>query len=502
MAISLRRFAYGRFLILTVLVGLLSACSSNNNNNSNKANTAATSASTAATTAATAAKNATSGAVQGTATRSSTAAPATAAGGSPAARTPAAASSPAAALPKIGGKVSVLATWGGSEQDSFLAMVKPFEDQTGVKVEYEGTRDLGAVLTSRVEGGNPPDLAGLPGPGQMADLAHAGKLSDLGSVLDQNAMQQQYSDDWRKLGQVDGKQVGIFIKASLKGQIWYDPKTFSQVSGGANPKTFDELMALGNKIAATGVTPWCIGFESGAASGWPGTDWLESIVLRQSGPDVYDRWYQGKIKWTAPEIKKAWQTWSPIVGNDKQVYGGKQGILSTNFGDAGNGLFSSPPKCYMEHQASFITDFFTKANSALKPATDFNFFIFPTIDPQFANSAEVAGDLFGMLHDTPQARALIKYLTTPEAQAIWVKRGGAISPNKLVATDTYPDQLAQGAAQILTSAKTVRFDASDLMPQAMSDAFQRAILDFVQNPSSLDSILADLDRVQADAYKR
>src|SRR5439155_9990838 len=151
---------------------------------------------------------------------------------------------------KIGGTVSVLATWGGDEQDSFLAMVKPFEDQTGVKVQYEGTRDLNAVLTTRVQGGNPPELAGLPGPGQMAEFAKAGKLVDLSGVLDTAAMQSQYSDDWRKLGQVDGKQYGIFIKSALKGQIWYNPKQFSK-NNYTVPKTWDEIMALSNKIAGS-----------------------------------------------------------------------------------------------------------------------------------------------------------------------------------------------------------------------------------------------------------
>src|SRR5205823_5283288 len=110
---------------------------------------------------------------------------------------------------QIGGTVSVLATWGGDEQDSFLAMVKPFEEQTGATVEYEGTRDLNAVLTTRVQGGNPPDVAGLPGPGQMAELARAGKLVDLSAALDQSAMRDQYSEDWLRLGTVDGKPVGV-----------------------------------------------------------------------------------------------------------------------------------------------------------------------------------------------------------------------------------------------------------------------------------------------------
>ena len=425
--------------------------------------------------------------------------PAAAASPSP---SPAAAATKPQPIERIGGRVSVLATWGGSEQEAFLAMVKPFEEQSGVTVEYEGTRDLNAILTTRVQGNNPPDLAGLPGPGQMAEFARAGKLIDLSSVVDQTAFRDQYSEDWVRLGTVENKLVGIFIKAALKGPIWYNAKEFPKVSGGAPPRTWDELIALSEKIAGGGTTPWCIGFASGATSGWPGTDWLEDIVLRQAGPQRYDQWHQGTLAWSSPEIKRAWQSWGQIVGNDRMVFGGRQTMLSTNFGEAGNPLFLAPPRCYLHHQGSFITDFFVTANPNLKPVDDFNFFPFPDIDPQYAGAVEVGGDLFGMFRDTPQARALIKYLTTPEAQAIWVRRGGALSPNKRVALDTYPDPLARQQAQTLIGARIVRFDASDLMPEAMNNAFFKAILDFVQNPGNLDSILAGLDRTREDAYKR
>ena len=410
----------------------------------------------------------------------------------------AACGSPRAVQGGLGGTVNVIAAWGGDEQASFLAMVKPFEDQTGVKVQYEGTRDLNAVLTTRVQGGNPPELAGLPGPGQMAQFAKAGKLVDLGNILDMNAMRDEYPDSFLKLAQVDGKQVGIFIKAALKGPIWYNPKQFT-AKGYTIPKTWDELITLSKKIADSGTTPWCIGFESGAASGWPGTDWLEDIVLRQAGPDVYDSWWQGKTKWTSPDIKKAWQTWGTIVADSKMVLGGKSAMLATAFGDSGNPMFSNPPKCYMHHQASFITDFFVKANPSLKSGEDFNFFMTPDIDSKYSGAVTGAGDLFGMFKDTPQARALMNYLTTPAAQAIWVKRGGALSPDKKV-TD-YPDTISADSAKALTSAKIFRFDASDLMPEAMNAAFWKAVLDYANDPTKLDSILTSLDKVQADSYK-
>jgi alpha-glucoside transport system substrate-binding protein len=420
--------------------------------------------------------------------------PAAAASPSPAARAP-------LQLQRIGGRVSVLGTWSGSEQDSFMAMIQPFMDQTGVTVDYEGTRDLNAVLTTRVQGNNPPDLAGLPGPGPMADFARQGKLVDLSSIVDQQALRDEYANTWIQLGTVDNKLVSIFIKASVKGSIWYDPKTLQRFTSGQNPKTWDELMQLSQRISDSGATPWCVGLESGSASGWPGTDWIEDLVLRQSGPDVYMNWYQGKQAWTSNEIKNAWQAWGQIVGNEKMVYGGRQFILSTNFGDAGNPLFTSPPGCYLHHQLSAITDFFTKNNPNVKPGEDFNYFPFPDINQQYSGSLEVAGDLFGMFKDTPQARALIQYLTTPEAQAIWVKRGGALSPNKRVSADQYPDQISRQLAQDLVGAKTVVFDASDQMPDAMNNAFFMGILNFVQSPGNLDSILADLDRTRADAYK-
>jgi alpha-glucoside transport system substrate-binding protein len=137
----------------------------------------------------------------------------------------------------------------------------------------------------------------------------------------------------------------------------------------------------------------------------------------------------------------------------------------------------------------------------LKPGEDFDFFAFPPIDPSAPKAVEAGGDLFGMFKDTPQARALMKYLTTPEAQTIWVKRGGALSPNRRVSLDDYPDTLSRRAAEILTSADVARFDASDLMPEAVNNAFWKGTLDYVQAPGRLDEILQTLERTAQETYK-
>ncbi len=390
-----------------------------------------------------------------------------------------------------GKSVTVIGTWGGDEEKAFKEMVKPWETQTGNTVKYTGTRDLNAVLTTGVASGVLPDLAGLPGPGQMNDFAKAGALKPLDAVLDVAKYKADTAPALVELGTVDGKITGVFIKAAVKGLIWYSPKLHDFAA--APPTTWDDLTAQAKANQGDANAIWCVGVESGAASGWPGTDWIEDIVLRQAGPEKYNQWWQGTLKWSSPEIKAAFETFGEVVAS---ADGGANTVLTTNFEVGGDGLFKSPPGCVFHHQASFITGLGAFKDAAA--GTDYNFFPFPDIDPQFSGAVEGAGDLFGMFHDTEEAKSLMKYLVTSEAQDIWVKIGGALSANKNATS--YPDDIAKRSAELLTNAKVFAFDASDLMPTAMNQAFWTAILDYTQDPSKLDTILGDLDKVQTDAY--
>jgi alpha-glucoside transport system substrate-binding protein len=391
---------------------------------------------------------------------------------------------------QIGGTVSVIGTWGGDEAEAFRAMVAPFEERTGVTVQFTGTRDINTVLSTGVESGILPDLAGLPGPGQMADWARRGALIDLRDVLDYDKYIAETSAGFVELGTVDDALVGVFVKSAVKGLIFYNPNHYT--GGDLDSWEAVEAAAASPAPAQAG---WCIGIESGAASGWPATDWIEDFVIRQSGPVVYDAWYQGQHPWDSPEIRAAFEAYGQAVQN---TYGGSQFVLSTNFGDAAEPMFTDPPGCLFHHQASFMTGFFDGYPQEPQAGTDYDFFIMPDINPEYPGALTGAGDLFGMFNDTPQSRALMQWLVTAEAQQIWVDRGGAISGNTLVTQ--YPDEVAQKSAEALAQSEVFRFDASDLMPEAMNAAFWQAMLDFTQNPGNLDQILTRLDEVRADAY--
>jgi alpha-glucoside transport system substrate-binding protein len=399
-----------------------------------------------------------------------------------------------------GKSVSIIGTWSGAELDSFNAVLQPWESQTGATVQFEGTRDINAILTTRVAAGNPPDLAAAPSPTLLTRFANEGKVKPLNSVLDMTKLQSEYAKSWLDLGTINGKLYETFSWAALKGLVWYNPKVFS-AKGYTVPKTWSDLMTLQQKIKADGTTPWCMAVESGSASGWAGSDFQKEIALSTMGPNAYDQWWQGKLKWSSPDSKTAWTTFGQVLGpNDANVYGGANYIINTNFGNVGDPMFQTPPKCTMLNQASFITDFFVKANPSLKAGTDFNFFPLPDVSTKYAGSHVVAADSWAMFNDTPAAKSLMQYLVTAPAQAIWVKRGGKLSPNNKTNLADYPDDLTRQIAQLLTATKIARYDAGDLMPADMQAAYWSGILDFIKDPTKLDSILANLDKVQATAY--
>jgi alpha-glucoside transport system substrate-binding protein len=405
-------------------------------------------------------------------------------------------SSTALSSPK---SLEVLNVWGGEEQDSFKAVIAPWTSQNGVTINVNSTRDLDATLTTRIRGNNPPDVAILPNPGKMQQLAGQKKLVALDSFLDMGKIRNDYSKGWIDLGSFNGKFYALFYKAANKGTVWYNPANF-QAGGYSTPASWDDLIALSNKIAGANKYPWSMGVESGAASGWPATDWIAEIFLNNSGPDMYDKWVGHKIPWTDASIKSAFKMFGAIAGGHHYINGAPQSVLATNFTDASFLPFSSPPKAYMYYLGDFTEGFITKQFPKLKAGTDFNFFPFPTINSSYAGSVTGGADVVTVLKDSTTVRSLVKYMATADAQVIWVKRGGFTSPNKSVDLSAYPDAVAQASAKMLTAATSFRFGAGDLMPPAVQQAFWKGTLTFIGDQSQLDSVLSSIESTAQSAY--
>jgi alpha-glucoside transport system substrate-binding protein len=397
--------------------------------------------------------------------------------------------------------LDIYGPWTGPELEAFKKMVKPFEDANNIEVGYTGYRDP-VVLITRVEAGNPPDVAGIPMPGLAMEFAKANKLVDLSSFMDMNMLRSNYSPTWLDLGAYKGKLYGVFIAADIKSLVWYSPKAFA-AAGYALPTTWDEMIALSDKMVADGKTPWAIGLECGAASGWPGTDWIEDIMLRTVGPDVYDLWVAHEISWLDERVQRAFELFGQFALNEKYVYGGTKTELITSYTDAADPLFTTPPNAYMHRQATFIKSFILDHFPNLVPGEDFNFFPLPPIDPQYGTPILGASDMVVMFNDTPEVRAFMEYITSPEAHEIWVAEvAGSCSANRRVNPAVYPDDLTRKAAKILNEASTFRFDGSDLMPSAVgAGSFWTGILDYVSGVP-LIKVLMTIETSALDAYRK
>ncbi|MGN6549657.1 MAG: ABC transporter substrate-binding protein [Pararhizobium sp.] len=391
-----------------------------------------------------------------------------------------------------GQKLTVFGPWRGQDQDLFMSVVAYFEKATGATVDYSSSENYEQQIVIDTQAGNPPNIAILPQPGLIQDLASKGLLTPLGQETE-DFVRKNYAagESWVKFGKYKGKDgtekfFAFPYKADLKSLVWYVPANF-QDAGYEVPKTMEDLKKLTQQIVADGGTPWCIGLGSGGATGWPATDWVEDILLRTAPPETYDKWTMNEIPFTDPAVVNAIKEFGWFAKNPKFVAGGPQAVATTDFRDSPNGLFSVPPKCFLHKQAQFVTDFFPKSVTVGK---DVDFFYFPPYadHPELGKPVEGAGTLAMITKDSPAAKAFIQFLETPIAHEIWMAQTGFLTPFKLANTDVYPNDVLKREDTILLEATTYRFDGSDLMPGKIgAGAFWKAMVNFVGGESAEDA---------------
>jgi alpha-glucoside transport system substrate-binding protein len=376
-------------------------------------------------------------------------------------------------------KVNVVHGWPAQQGEAFEKIVKVFigkHPEIEVIVEVVG-RDRPAYLATRLAAGNPPDLTPHPWLGLQAEWAKTNQIICLEGLVDSSGIM----DALKPLGYFNGKLYGLFVFPNIKSLVWYNKRQFER-SGYQPPGSWDAMLTLSNKIVADGGTPWAIGLESGAASGWPGTDWIEDIMLRSAGPQIYDQWVNHQIPWTHPAVQRAFEYFGQIVLNPNYVLGGPTGALTTNFGDSPSALFTKPPRAFMHRQATFIQGFIRRQNPDLVAGKDYDIFPFPPIDPSGAQRVPilVGGDVVNCFTRRPEVIEFAKFLISREAQEIWVKELGELSSNKNTNPALFTQPITRKAWQILSNATVSRYDASDMMPGAVgTGSFWSGVLDFV-----------------------
>jgi alpha-glucoside transport system substrate-binding protein len=393
-----------------------------------------------------------------------------------------------------GKTVTMFASIISPESDSLQKSWKEFEDCTGIKISYEGSNDFESQLTVRVQGGNAPDFAIIPQPGLLQQMVKSGKVAKPPAATVAN-VDKYWNKAWKAYGTVNGTFYAAPMSANMKSLVWYSPKAFS-AAGYKVPTTWDEMMSLSDQIAAAGKKPWCGGIGSGTATGWPATDWLEEIVLRQLGGDGYDKWVSHDLKFTSNEIKSAMQVLQNWMLNPKYVNGGfgdVKTIATTTFQDAGKPILTG--NCFMLQQASFYEAQWPKGTKVGTDG-DVNAFYLPPISSSVTKPVEGGGEFVTAFSNRPEVQAVQSYLSTPEWHTSRIKVAtGWVSANSGVDKSVYTDPIDQLSAQYLTDPDaTFRFDASDLMPAAVGAGQEwKSMTAIFSGSTSVDQALKDID---------
>ncbi|MET4539992.1 MULTISPECIES: extracellular solute-binding protein [Micrococcaceae] len=385
-----------------------------------------------------------------------------------------------------GKTVSVYSTIVDIEATNLEESWKQFEDCTGITIKYEGSKEFETQIGVRAQSGTAPDVGIFPQPGLLATQARAGYLKPAPQTVS-DLVDKNWSADWKKYGTVDGKFYAAPMLANVKGFVWYAPKTFKD-KGWEVPKTWDEMIELSKKIAADdkNMKPWCAGFESGEATGWPGTDWIEDVVLREHGPEVYDQWITHQIPFNDPKIVDSFDKAGDILLNQDMVNGGfgdVRSILSTGFAQAGQPVLDGT--CAMHHQANFQAANWPAGTNVAEDG-DVWAFITPPIDESKGKAVTGGGEMVGAYKDTPEVQSFLAYLASADFANNRVKLGGVVSANKGLDPANAQSDLDKLTVQILQDPDTVfRFDGSDLMPSAVgSNSFWKGIVQWINGTSS------------------
>ncbi|HEX6487796.1 MAG TPA: extracellular solute-binding protein [Candidatus Dormibacteraeota bacterium] len=408
---------------------------------------------------------------------------------------------------KIGGSVSVWAEWTSQEQSNFLAALSPFTVNTGVNVDYAGKgSNMDTVLTAAVTGGAPPDVALVPDPGTLKTLATQGAAQDLTSIL--GSLSSNYGSAWNDLATVNGKLYGVWFKGANKNTIWYNPAEFKAAGISSPPTSWEQLMSDAGQLQSAGITPFSLCTDIG----WPLADFWQNVYLKVAGADSYNKLATHAIKWTDPTVTTAFNTLGELFGKPQYLAGGLQGSLSNSYPTCVDKVFpkSGSPAAAMVFEGDFLTSEITSNSASYAAGTTgtggaacttdptktpcYDFFDFPAPSANASNNTAVqgAGDVALMLHDTPQARALMKYLAGSQGAGSWAKAGGFASPNKTVPTSAYPNDVAKRDAQALVNASSFVFSLDDLQG-SWEKQMWTDLINFLKNPSSISSIEATMD---------
>ena len=388
------------------------------------------------------------------------------------------------------------AVWSGVEQRNFELVLRAFTRQTGVAVTYTSAGySVPAFLDARLAKGRPPDVAFLPQPGLLRSYAVEHRLVPLNGIVG-SVVAANYSPAWRQLGSVGGTLYGVWFKAANKSLIWYNESVFER-AGVAPPAGIDGLVSLAHGLAKSGMPA----FSVGGQTGWTLADWFSNLYLRLAGPARYDLLAAHKIPWTDPSVTATLRLLARVL-DPGVIAGGPREALATSYSESVQQTFAARPAAAMVFEGDFVAGIISGATRAVL-GVDADVFPFPAVG-QPGPMVVAGGDAAVLMRPSAAGEALIRYLASPQAAAIWAAAGGFVSPNINLGLSVYPDAISRSiAASLLEAGDNFRFSLSDLTPASFGGTEGQGMRKILQQflvSRDVNATAAQLEQAAREAY--
>ena len=365
----------------------------------------------------------------------------------------------------------------------------------GITVKVERVDSIDKLIKTSIASGDTPDIALLPQPGVVASVVELGAAFPLDDVLDTDQLETDMVAGALDSGMVDDKLYGLLTSMNVKSLLFYPKKAFEE-AGYAEPTSLDELTALADQIKADGGTPWCLTMESGDATGWVATDWFEDLVMRFGGADYYNQWVAHEVPFNDATVKEAGEYFEGVFSPEGNVYGGREAITATAFGDAARPMFDAAgPSCWLLKQGSFFVGADFLPEEILANVDDeLGVAAFPPAEAGGENPVLGGGDLAVLMSDDEASKKAINMLATVDIGNEAAPVSSFISPFKGFDTSLYPSETTKEIAQVAYDSTAFLFDGSDSMPAAVgAGSFWKEMTAWINGDEDLDKALDNIE---------
>lgn len=381
--------------------------------------------------------------------------------------------------------VSLLTEYSADEVEALRPSLAAFAGRTGIVIAVESVPDVAAALTERIDAGTPPDLALLPQPRLLAELARGGHLLPLvnadgsAALIDFFVLSDNLTATVIDLGRVDGVVYGAALRVESESVVWYRASAFERY-GVAPPPTWADLLEAQERLIDADLTPWSVSDDDAAL-----TAWFENIYARSAGREAYQRLFvTGEIGWLDDSVLAAAAAFGALI-NPTTIAGGVpaeslRAAFDAVFGGSIRGVMLLGGLDYVERS---------------RLGADYGYFSLPRMDEAHGAPVIVTGDLLAALSNDEAAALALRWLVSVESAALWANSGEIISPNAYLDLDIYGDAALLTANQIV-SAERVLFDGSQQLHPDIARALADALRNISRSPGSVHNELNFLETIE------